>query len=65
MRGCGQADAVAQAVAQQRAEDGGAAEQHFQFIAFDGESTWLEGASLIALYGIIATAFLPIAAAFR
>ena len=26
------------------------------FIAFDGESTWLEGASLIALYGIIATA---------
>ena len=27
------------------------------FIAFDGESTWLEGASLIALYGIIATAF--------
>ena len=27
------------------------------FIAFDGESTWLEGASLIALYGIIASAF--------
>jgi len=27
------------------------------FIAFDGESTWLEGASLIVLYGIIATAF--------
>jgi Ca2+:H+ antiporter len=27
------------------------------FIAFDGESTWLEGAALIALYGIIATAF--------
>ncbi len=26
-------------------------------IAFDGESTWLEGASLVALYGIIATAF--------
>jgi Ca2+:H+ antiporter len=27
------------------------------FIAFDGESTWLEGASLVVLYGIIATAF--------
>ncbi|QIG44881.1 calcium/proton exchanger [Nocardioides anomalus] len=27
------------------------------FIAFDGESTWLEGASLIALYGIIAASF--------
>lgn len=27
------------------------------FIAFDGESTWLEGASLIVLYGIVATAF--------
>ena len=27
------------------------------FIAFDGESTWLEGAALIALYGIIATSF--------
>jgi Ca2+:H+ antiporter len=27
------------------------------FIAFDGESTWLEGASLVALYGIIATSF--------
>ena len=27
------------------------------FIAFDGESTWLAGASLVALYGIIATAF--------
>ena len=27
------------------------------FIAFDGESTWLEGASLIVLYAIIATAF--------
>jgi Ca2+:H+ antiporter len=27
------------------------------FIAFDGESTWLEGASLIVLYGVIATAF--------
>jgi Ca2+:H+ antiporter len=27
------------------------------FIAFDGESTWLEGAALIALYAIIATAF--------
>jgi len=27
------------------------------FIAFDGESTWLEGASLIALYAVIATAF--------
>jgi Ca2+:H+ antiporter len=27
------------------------------FIAFDGESTWLEGASLIALYAIIATSF--------
>jgi Ca2+:H+ antiporter len=27
------------------------------FIAFDGESTWLEGASLIVLYGIIATSF--------
>ena len=26
-------------------------------IAFDGESTWLEGATLIALYGIIATSF--------
>jgi Ca2+:H+ antiporter len=26
-------------------------------IAFDGESTWLEGATLIALYGVIATAF--------
>jgi len=26
-------------------------------IAFDGESTWLEGASLIALYGVIATSF--------
>jgi Ca2+:H+ antiporter len=27
------------------------------FIAFDGESTWLEGASLIVLYVIIATVF--------
>jgi Ca2+:H+ antiporter len=27
------------------------------FIAFDGESTWLEGASLIVLYLIIATSF--------
>jgi Ca2+:H+ antiporter len=27
------------------------------FIAFDGESTWLEGAALIALYAIIATSF--------
>jgi Ca2+:H+ antiporter len=27
------------------------------FISFDGESTWLEGATLIVLYGIIATAF--------
>jgi Ca2+:H+ antiporter len=27
------------------------------FIAFDGESTWLEGASLVVLYAIIATAF--------
>lgn len=27
------------------------------FIVFDGESTWLEGATLIALYAIIASAF--------
>ncbi len=27
------------------------------FIVFDGESTWLEGATMIALYSIIATAF--------
>ena len=27
------------------------------FIAFDGESTWIEGASLIVLYVIVATAF--------
>jgi Ca2+:H+ antiporter len=27
------------------------------FIAFDGESTWLEGASLVVLYAIVATAF--------
>ncbi|MGI9155804.1 MAG: calcium/proton exchanger [Marmoricola sp.] len=27
------------------------------FISFDGESTWLEGTCLIALYGIVATAF--------
>jgi len=27
------------------------------FIVFDGESTWLEGSTLIALYAIIATAF--------
>jgi Ca2+:H+ antiporter len=27
------------------------------FIAFDGESTWLEGAALVVLYGIVATAF--------
>jgi Ca2+:H+ antiporter len=27
------------------------------FIAFDGESTWIEGASLIVLYAIVATAF--------
>jgi Ca2+:H+ antiporter len=27
------------------------------FIVFDGESTWLEGATMIALYAIIATAF--------
>jgi len=27
------------------------------FISFDGESTWLEGATLVALYGIIAAAF--------
>jgi Ca2+:H+ antiporter len=27
------------------------------FISFDGESTWLEGATLIALYGVIATSF--------
>jgi Ca2+:H+ antiporter len=26
-------------------------------IAFDGESTWLEGATLIALYAVIATSF--------
>jgi Ca2+:H+ antiporter len=26
-------------------------------IAFDGESTWLEGATLIALYGVVATSF--------
>jgi Ca2+:H+ antiporter len=26
-------------------------------VVFDGESTWLEGASLVALYGICATAF--------
>jgi Ca2+:H+ antiporter len=26
-------------------------------IALDGESTWLEGATLVALYAIIATAF--------
>lgn len=27
------------------------------FIVFDGESSWLEGAALIGLYGIVATAF--------
>ena len=27
------------------------------FVVFDGESTWLEGVMLIALYGIVATAF--------
>jgi Ca2+:H+ antiporter len=27
------------------------------FIAFDGESTWLEGATLIALYVVVATSF--------
>jgi Ca2+:H+ antiporter len=27
------------------------------FISFDGESTWLEGATLVVLYGIIATSF--------
>jgi len=27
------------------------------FIAFDGESTWLEGTSLVVLYSIVATAF--------
>lgn len=27
------------------------------FITFDGESNWIEGAALIAVYGIIATAF--------
>ena len=27
------------------------------FIVYDGESTWLEGAALIGLYGIIATSF--------
>jgi len=27
------------------------------FITFDGESTWIEGAALIAVYGIIATSF--------
>jgi Ca2+:H+ antiporter len=27
------------------------------FIAFDGESNWLEGATLIVLYAIIATSF--------
>ena len=27
------------------------------FIAVDGESTWLEGASLIALYGVVASSF--------
>jgi Ca2+:H+ antiporter len=27
------------------------------FIAFDAESTWIEGASLIVLYAIVATAF--------
>lgn len=26
-------------------------------IAFDGESTWLEGTALIALYRVIATSF--------
>jgi Ca2+:H+ antiporter len=27
------------------------------FIAYDGESSWIEGASLIVLYGVVATAF--------
>ncbi len=27
------------------------------FITFDGESTWIEGAALIAVYGIVATSF--------
>jgi Ca2+:H+ antiporter len=27
------------------------------FVVFDGESTWLEGVSLVALYGVCATAF--------
>ncbi|WP_234792105.1 calcium/proton exchanger [Mycolicibacterium brisbanense] len=27
------------------------------FISFDGESTWLEGATLVVLYGIIAASF--------
>ena len=27
------------------------------FITFDGESTWIEGAALIAVYGIVATTF--------
>ena len=27
------------------------------FITYDGESNWLEGAALVALYGIIAASF--------
>ena len=27
------------------------------FITFDGKSTWIEGAGLIALYGVIAATF--------
>ena len=27
------------------------------FITFDGESNWIEGAALVAVYAIIATAF--------
>ncbi|MBK6886380.1 MAG: hypothetical protein IPH03_07800 [Tetrasphaera sp.] len=27
------------------------------FITFDGESTWAEGASLLAVYALIATSF--------
>ena len=27
------------------------------FITFDGESTWGEGAAMVALYGVIAAAF--------
>ncbi len=27
------------------------------FITFDGKSTWIEGAGLLALYGVIAATF--------